>query len=177
MIAEGRFLGVRMKSLTDQLAMYAAYHRERRNIRTHLLGIPMIVLAGAILFSRPGIDLGGLWLSPAFALVVIGCAYYLRLDRPLGVLMSGISAGLLQIGVLVAALDTTHWLLAGLGLFVLGWSIQFIGHAFEGRKPAFVDDVMGLVIGPLFVVAEIGFRCGWRPALQAAIEARVGPVR
>ena len=55
--------------------------------------------------------------------------------------------------------------------------IQFIGHFYEGRKPAFVDDLVGLVIGPLFVVAEAGFLLGLRRALQHEIEARVGPVR
>ena len=42
-----------MKTLTDQLANYAAYHRDTRNILTHLFGIPMIVLAVAVLLSPP----------------------------------------------------------------------------------------------------------------------------
>ena len=42
-----------MKTLTDQLAQYAAYHRDRRNIATHFIGIPMIVLAVQVLLSRP----------------------------------------------------------------------------------------------------------------------------
>jgi len=65
----------------------------------------------------------------------------------------------------------------GVGLFVLGWTIQFVGHYFEGRKPAFVDDLSGLIIGPLFVAAELGFMLGLREPLRLAIEARVGPVR
>jgi uncharacterized membrane protein YGL010W len=42
-----------MKTLTDQLANYAAYHRDRRNIATHFVGIPMIVVAVATLLARP----------------------------------------------------------------------------------------------------------------------------
>jgi len=57
---------------------------------------------------------------------------------------------------------------------VLGRVIQFIGHDFEGRKPAFVDDLMGLIIGPLFVVAELGFLLGLRLELRREIEAQVG---
>ncbi|TDQ39898.1 uncharacterized protein DUF962 [Thiopseudomonas denitrificans] len=49
-----------MKTLEQQLAGYAAYHRDRRNILTHFVGIPMIVLAVAILLSRPGMQSGGL---------------------------------------------------------------------------------------------------------------------
>jgi uncharacterized membrane protein YGL010W len=43
---------------------------------------------------------------------------------------------------------------------VVGWVIQFVGHYYEGRKPAFVDDITGLIIGPLFVVAEAAFLMG-----------------
>ena len=60
----------------------------------------------------------------------------------------------------------------GVGLFVLGWVIQFVGHYYEGRKPAFIDDVTGLIVGPLFVVVEVGFLLGWRKDLQQAIEQR-----
>ena len=55
--------------------------------------------------------------------------------------------------------------------------IQFLGHYYEGRKPAFFDDVMGLLIGPLFVAAELGFALGLRKEVQAAVELRSGPVR
>ncbi|MBG22718.1 MAG: hypothetical protein CMF22_04575 [Idiomarinaceae bacterium] len=76
------------------------------------------------------------------------------------------------LGVKVAALSTALWLTWGVGLFVVGWVFQFIGHYFEGRKPAFVDDIMGLAIGPLFVVAEVVFMVGGKKQLQQAIEAR-----
>jgi uncharacterized membrane protein YGL010W len=46
---------------------------------------------------------------------------------------------------------------------------------FEGKKPAFVDDLVGLLVGPLFVAAELGFALGLRLPLRDAIEARVGP--
>jgi uncharacterized membrane protein YGL010W len=60
-------------------------------------------------------------------------------------------------------------------LFGGGWVFQFIGHGFEGKKPAFVDDLVGLLIGPLFVVAEAAFGFGLRPELQAEIEGVAGP--
>jgi uncharacterized membrane protein YGL010W len=55
--------------------------------------------------------------------------------------------------------------------------IQFIGHAFEGRKPAFVDDLVGLLIGPLFLVAETAFALGLSPALRQQVIDRAGPMR
>jgi uncharacterized membrane protein YGL010W len=51
---------------------------------------------------------------------------------------------------------------SGVAMFVVGWAIQFVGHHYEGRKPAFVDDVTGLIVGPLFVVAELAFMLGLR---------------
>jgi uncharacterized membrane protein YGL010W len=64
-----------------------------------------------------------------------------------------------------------------LGLFFVGWVIQFIGHYFEGKKPAFVDDLVGLLVGPLFVVAEVAFALGLRAELEQSITAEAGPLR
>lgn len=166
-----------MKNLVDHLSQYAAYHRDPRNIATHFVGIPLIVLAVAILLSRPGWAVGGMWLSPAL-LVAGACVwFYLRLDTRFGLVM-GLLLGLcLWAGQVLAVQDTGLWLSAGLGAFVAGWAIQFVGHYYEGRKPAFVDDLSGLIIGPLFVVAEFGFMLGLCPALKRAIEANAGAVR
>lgn len=167
-----------MRSLNDQLSQYAAYHRDRRNILTHFVGIPLIVLAVAMLLARPVLGhWGGVALSPATLVTLLAVLYYLRLDLRLGLVMAVLMALSLWAAQAVAAQSTALWLTLGLGLFLIGWVIQFVGHFYEGRKPAFVDDVVGLLIGPLFVVAEAGFLLGWRHDLQQQIEARVGPVR
>jgi uncharacterized membrane protein YGL010W len=169
-----------MRTLTQQLTQYAAYHRDRRNIATHFIGIPMIVLALAVLLSRPGFVAGALpvMLSPAWVLFVAATLYYLVLDVPLGLMMAFVSALCVAFGQWTATQSTLLWLVTGVGLFLVGWVFQFIGHvAYEHRKPAFVDDVVGLLIGPLFVLAEALFGFGWRPALREAIEAQVGPTR
>ncbi len=67
------------------------------------------------------------------------------------------------------------WLAWGVGLFVFGWLIQFVGHWYEGKKPAFVDDVIGLLVGPMFITAEALFMLGWNKPLSAEIERRAGP--
>lgn len=169
-----------MRTLTQQLTQYAAYHRDRRNIATHFIGIPMIVLALAALLSRPAFAVGALpvMLSPAWVLFVAATLYYLVLDVSLGVMMAFVSALCVAFGQWTAAQSTLAWLVIGVGLFLVGWVFQFVGHvAYEHRKPAFVDDVIGLLIGPLFVLAEALFGFGWRPALREAIEAQVGPTR
>ena len=45
----------------------------------------------------------------------------------------------------------------GLGLFVGGWILQFIGHGIEGNRPSFMKDPRFLLIGPLFILQH-GFR-------------------
>ncbi|MGY2292747.1 Mpo1 family 2-hydroxy fatty acid dioxygenase [Pseudomonas sp. SDO528_S397] len=165
-----------MKSLVDHLSQYAAYHRDPRNIASHFVGIPMIVVAVAVLLSRPEWTVAGLWLSPAVVLALFSCVFYLRLERALGVLMSVLMGLSVWAGHALAAQSTLVWLSSGLGLFVVGWVIQFVGHYYEGRKPAFVDDLSGLIVGPLFVVAELAFLLGLRHALKQQIEERAGPV-
>ena len=166
-----------MKSLEDHLAQYAAYHRDLRNIITHVIGIPMIVAAVAILLSRPSFAVFGWTLSPAVLVATAGALFYLRLDLRFGAVMTGLLALSVLAGQVLAAESTAVWLAWGLGLFVIGWIIQFVGHYYEGRKPAFVDDVMGLAVGPLFVVAEVAFWLGLRDDVRRIVEGRSGPVR
>ncbi|WP_409297504.1 DUF962 domain-containing protein [Pseudomonas sp. KCJK8993] len=166
-----------MKSLVDHLSQYAAYHRDPRNIASHFIGIPMIVVAVAVLLSRPAWPVAGLTLSPALLLALFAAVYYLRLELRLGLLMSVLMGLSVWAGQALAQQSTLVWLASGLGLFVVGWVIQFVGHYYEGRKPAFVDDVSGLIIGPLFVVAELAFLLGLRHDLKQQIEARAGGVR
>jgi uncharacterized membrane protein YGL010W len=166
-----------MKTLTDHLVTYATYHRDRRNIATHFLGIPMIVVAVVVLLSRPSLSAGGMPLSPALAAVIGSALYYLALDRRYGLVMGGLLALTMWPAAVIASQSTGLWLAVGLGLFVVGWIVQFVGHIFEGRKPAFVDDLIGLLIGPLFVVAEAGFALGLRSELHETIAERAGPTR
>ena len=166
-----------MKSLVDHLSQYAAYHRDPRNIGSHFIGIPLIVVAVAVLLSRPEWSLGGLWISPAVIVALASAWFYLRLEVMFGVLMTVLMGLSVWAGHVLAQQSTMIWLSSGLVMFVIGWVIQFVGHHYEGRKPAFVDDVSGLIVGPLFVVAELAFLLGMRHELKEQIEARAGVVR
>lgn len=170
-----------MKTLTEQLAQYASYHRDRRNILTHFVGIPMIVLSVSTLLARPVLGqlaLGGftLAMTPALLVAVLAAVFYLRLDVRYGLVMALWLAASNHVGQWLATQGTALWLGAGAGLFLIGWAIQFLGHAWEGRKPAFVDDLVGLAVGPLFVVAEAGFLLGLRRELFSAVQASAGEV-
>lgn len=166
-----------MSPLVSQLSKYATYHRDWRNIKTHFIGIPMIVLSVFVLLSKPAFSVFGLMLTPAMLVFLLSSLYYLRLSSVYGVAMVLVHGLLLTLADNLALNPMWLWLLWGVGLFVLGWVIQFVGHYYEGRKPAFVDDLMGLAIGPLFVVAEAGFVMGLGRKVQNQIEAVAGPIR
>lgn len=161
-----------MRTLTEHLSRYAAYHRDTRNVATHVIGIPLIVLAIATLLSRPAwpVFSGAFLLTPAVILFALATLFYLRLDLSLGFGMGMVSAASAWFGHRVAMQTTTLWLAIGVGMFVAGWAFQFVGHLrFEHRKPAFVDDVVGLLIGPLFILVELLSALGLRRDLHVAI--------
>ncbi len=117
-----------MKTLADPLAQYAAGHRDHRNPVTDLIGIPMIVVAvttltGGLVHRRLGPH-------------GIGRAgpqghrdrYHLRLDRRFGAAMAVAIGTAIAAGQWLAGLPMPAWLGGGLGLVVVGWGFQFVGH-------------------------------------------------
>ena len=165
-----------MRTATDLLSQYAAYHRDRRNILSHFVGVPLIVFAVGVLLARPGISVGGQWLSLAWIAYALAAAWYLtRGALGLGIATSAAVGGLMVIAHAAADTSLVVRLAWGIGGFVVGWIIQFVGHWYEGKKPAFIDDLVGLLVGPMFVVAEALFMLGWNRPLLEEIERRVGP--
>jgi uncharacterized membrane protein YGL010W len=45
-------------------------------------------------------------------------------------------------------------------VFVLAWIGQFIGHAIEGKRPSFFEDVKFLLVGPAWLLHFIYRRVG-----------------
>ena len=160
-----------MNRLADSLAQYAAYHRDKRNIATHFVGIPMVLVGTQALLAKVGIGP----MNVAVGATAAASAYYRRLDPVYGKVMTGVLAASCAAGSAIAALPLPAWAAAAGGLFVGGWAFQLLGHRFEGRKPAFLDDLTGLLTGPLFLVAEAAFALGLSPELRAEIERQVGP--
>jgi uncharacterized membrane protein YGL010W len=165
-----------MRRALDLLSQYAEYHRDRRNIVTHFVGIPMIVFAVGVMLARPSFHVGGLVLTPAWVAYIATVLWYLsRGNLVLGAAVSAAVGVLMLLAHQVSGGSVANWLTWGIGFFMLGWVIQFLGHWYEGKKPAFVDDLVGLLVGPMFVTAEAMFALGWNKQLLAEIERRVGP--
>ena len=78
----------------DLMSQYAEYHRDRRNIVTHFLGIPLIVFAIGILLAR--VSIGGFTL--AWIAWALSTAWYLtRGNLVLGVATSVVNGGVSRI--------------------------------------------------------------------------------
>jgi uncharacterized membrane protein YGL010W len=163
----------RVMSLVDRLASYAEYHRDRRNIATHFIGIPMILVGTQATLAKIGIGP----INAAVGATGLATRYYRAIDPGYGAAMGAVLGATCAAGSMIAALPTPLWAGAAAGLFIGGWALQFLGHHFEGRKPAFLDDMLGLLDGPLFLVAEVAFALGLSPELRAEVERRAGPTR
>jgi uncharacterized membrane protein YGL010W len=162
-----------MKTLEQHITQYAAYHRDRRNILTHFFGIPLILLGAVLAFAQ--FSLGPI--HGGWPITIAAMVYYLMLDRPLGVAMFFYLFVNIAIASLISAKTTPAVALTLAAVFFVGgWALQFLGHKYEGLKPAFVDDLMGLAIGPLFVMTEVFFFLHLKRGLREYVEARVGPV-
>src|SRR3954466_4156990 len=144
-----------MRSLEANLTQYAAYHRDRRNIANHFVGVPMIVFAIILALATASFTVGSVVVTAATVVSVLMVAYYLVLDRVLGVAMAIVMfllcAGASEVS---ARFSVGATLGIAFAVFTVGWALQFLGHKYEGMKPAFFDDVRQLIIGPLFVCAE-----------------------
>ena len=128
---------------------YATYHRNPKNKATHYLGIPMIVFS-VIVFLRTWLlgSLGPVSLDGALLVMVPVLAFYLYLNPVTGLGMTIIFAFMYWGAPMVPTV-------AAVVLFVGGWVLQFIGHHFEGKKPAFFRNAVHLLIGPLWILNDL----------------------
>jgi len=160
----------------DLLKQYAEYHRDRRNIITHFVGVPMIVFAVGVLLAGVHVVVNGLDITLAWAVYALVAAWYLTRGAVGVGAATTLGVGLLMLAAHgVSGGSTAQWLAFGVGFFVVGWIIQFIGHYYEGKKPAFADDLVGLLVGPMFVVMEMLALLGLFKGLMAEIEHHAGP--
>jgi len=136
-------------ALQAHFADYGSFHVTKGNQACHSVGIPLIVFTLMALLTRvPLLDLGIFTLTAAEATLVAATLWYLTLDVPLALLM-------LATSVLFAAVGRAVPPFLALGLFALGWILQFIGHyVYERRSPAFYKNLAHLLVGPLWILAK-----------------------
>lgn len=144
------------------LGNYSEDHRNPTNIVVHWICVPLILwTAIAMMWTIPVpavIGRPGFWAGVA---MFFALSFYLRLSRPLGLamLVAFVVLGVIT-EVLYLAIGPANLLSLGIGVFVLAWIAQFVGHKIEGKKPSFLTDIAYLLIGPAWLVAKIMRRVG-----------------
>jgi uncharacterized membrane protein YGL010W len=130
---------------------YGRYHQDPLNKAIHWVCVPLIVWS----------VLGMLWAaSPvaACATMCVATGFYLFLSAPLALGMLAVFAGMAWALTLLG----DRLLMAWLFTFAAAWIGQFIGHAIEGRKPAFVDDLRSFLVAPAWLLGDLYRRLGLR---------------
>ena len=138
-----------MRTVDRLFERYGGYHRHPVNKAIHWICVPLIV------WSVLGMLCSA---SPLLAYLAIAAAtlFYLWLSVRLGLGMLAILA------IMAWAIEPLgpHLAIVSISIFVAAWIGQFIGHALEGRKPAFVDDVRQFLVGPVWLLADAYRRLG-----------------
>ena len=143
---------------------YSGDHRNETNQLIHVVAVPAILWSVvALLWCIPifgALFKSGIWA----ALAMFGAwMFYNRLSRRIGL---GMLVVFFTMGCLCRLLEQRFglqfllWL--AIGVFVVAWIAQFIGHKIEGRKPSFLTDLTYLLIGPIWVLNKLYRKLGWK---------------
>lgn len=155
-----------MRTANQWLDDYGDSHRNRTNKALHWICVPVIVwcvlgvlwslpFPGGLRAAYPALNWGSL-------AVLATLVYYslLSLRLALGAMIL-LFAMLWTIDLIDRSSPAPLWSVC-VFLFVIAWIGQFIGHAVEGRRPSFFKDVQFLMIGPLWLLADLYRRMGIR---------------
>lgn len=141
-------LGRDIRKLDRLVGQYAESHRHPTNVIIHWICVPIIVWCALALAwtAHPYL---------AMAMAVASLFYYFALSLPLALAMTAFAALCLAVMPYVPYLP---WV--AVALFVLTWSVQFVGHQIEGKKPSFLEDLQFLLVGPLFLLTKLFRKLG-----------------
>ncbi len=160
-----------MKNVVELMVSYSSYHRDPRNKATHFIGVPLVTFSILIpmgWFRFAPLDVP---LSIAMLFVLGVTLYYLKLDSLLAIVQLPFTATLLYAADRAALLPFTQSLQVFGASFVVGWIFQLMGHVFEGRRPALLDNFLQVFNAPLFLTLELLFVLGMRKDMHLKVEA------
>ena len=155
-----------MRNLHQFLADYGESHQNPVNQWVHIICVPAIFFStlGLLWLVPIGRWLGlspdaAYWVNGGTLLGVLSAVVYLRLSFGVFLLMVAWFAASVA-GIM--AIQSAGWSLFWISLVVwlVAWAVQVWGHKVEGKKPSFVEDLVFLLIGPIFVSVEVGARLG-----------------
>lgn len=155
-----------MRDLATFLSDYGESHRDPVNQWVHIVCVPAIFVSTLGLFwlipLGAWLGLNGAaayWINGGSLLAVLCMPFYLRLSFGVSMMMLGWLAVSLAmvVGVDRSALSL-GW--AAAVVWLVAWVGQVWGHKVEGKKPSFTDDLIFLLVGPVFVSKEVVYKLG-----------------
>lgn len=154
-----------LKPVQAWLDEYGESHQDPTNKAVHWVCVPLIALSLiGMLWALP-VPAGFLNISPVLnwgvLFMMASVVYYFLLSPRLAVGMVGVMAVFTVALYWLDGLQTPLWMLC-VGIFVLAWIGQFIGHLIEGKRPSFFQDLQFLMIGPMWLLSFVYQRLGIR---------------
>ncbi|MFN3712148.1 MAG: DUF962 domain-containing protein [Alcanivoracaceae bacterium] len=153
-----------MRNLEQFLSAYGESHQNPINQWVHFICVPLIFFSTvALLWLVPVGRWIGLpeWINGATMLAVVSFVFYLRLKLwVLAMMAVWFAVSVAGIYAIQGAGLSLLWI--SVAIWVAAWVGQVWGHKVEGKKPSFVDDLVFLLVGPVFVSVEIGAKLGIR---------------
>jgi uncharacterized membrane protein YGL010W len=142
---------------------YGHSHQNPVNELIHWLCVPTITVSLlGLLWDLPTLGLEQIapWFHWTYILVAVAMVFYLRMSLSIALGMGVFTAGVIVLFENWHHITTYSMWPVALGLFVLAWIFQFIGHKIEGEKPSFFDDIKFLLVGPAWLLHFIYKRLG-----------------
>lgn len=155
-----------MRTAAEWLNDYGGSHRNPANKLLHWICVPVIVWCViGLLWCLPfppaarGAIPAANWGTVG---VLAALAYYAFLSLPLALgALPVLIVMLWSINQVQRYAPVPLWSICA-ALFGLAWIGQFLGHALEGKRPSFFKDLQFLLIGPLWLLADVYRRLGIR---------------
>ncbi|HAS6086357.1 TPA: DUF962 domain-containing protein [Vibrio vulnificus] len=140
-----------MRSLEQWLDAYGESHQNSTNQKIHTFAVPGIFFSiVALIWSLPSLPLPVLSLNWVWVAALPVWWFYYRLSLSVFLMMLGYTLASITLAWSVELLGLPLAEMA-VGLFVVLWIFQFVGHKIEGKKPSFFEDLKFLLIGPVWV--------------------------
>jgi uncharacterized membrane protein YGL010W len=142
-----------MRTLQEWLDAYGESHQNSTNRKIHKVAVPGIFFSiVGLIWSIPALSIFSIELNWIWVALVPVMVFYLRLS--ISIFLSMLAFSLICIAVIYALDFSLNILYLSIGLFVVLWVFQFVGHKIEGKKPSFFDDIQFLLIGPVWVFKQ-----------------------
>jgi uncharacterized membrane protein YGL010W len=140
----------RQAALTALFDDYTRAHRHPLNRACHKAAIPLIVLTTVAMVDWiPLGEVAGFRLTAAMPAVLLCAAWYVHMDRRMGLLVSLLFALCIPLGRLLPVP-------AVLLVSALAWVVQFIGHfVYEKKQPSFFTNLVHALVGPIYFLDSL----------------------